>query len=153
MATMSTASSNGELIASYDRSVKIMSISSPLAREWAYSINFDTYVSIDLDAQGWITNIDLLTKPRLTDQLTIPDSATPGAVQWVIPPAAECFVATPIMVETNRTRRIIRITFGPILDGSAQTQAIKTSEPVYLQIQQAQLRAILVDFDQQGLWD
>ncbi len=153
VAKISTANSYGELFASYDRSVKIMSISNPLARAWASSINFDNYVIIDLDAQGWIINIDLLAKPRLNDQLTIPDSATPGAVQWVIPPAAERFVATPILFETNRNRRIVRITFGPILDVSAQTQAIKTSEQVYLQLQHAQLKAILVDFGQKGLWD
>ncbi|WP_110514432.1 hypothetical protein [Herpetosiphon llansteffanensis] len=153
VAKMSTTSSYGELHASYDRSVKIMSISNPLAREWAYSINFDNYVIIDLDAQGWIMNIDLLVKPRLNDQLAIPNLAQHGGVQFHVPLATERFVATPIAFETNQTRRIVRVTFGPMLDLTQQTQSIKTSEQVYLQIQHVQLRAILVDFGQKGLWD
>ncbi|KPL90131.1 hypothetical protein [Herpetosiphon geysericola] len=44
VAKIDKAHSHSELLASYDRSVKIMSISNPLAREWASSINFDNYV-------------------------------------------------------------------------------------------------------------
>ncbi|XSG77376.1 hypothetical protein ACP8Y2_10245 [Herpetosiphon llansteffanensis] len=153
VAKIGKANSNSELLANYDRAVKIMSISNPLARKWASSINFDNYVIIDLDAQGWIMNIDLLAKPRLNDQLAIPNLAQHGGVQFHVPPATERFITTPIAFETNQTRRIVRVTFGPMLDLTQQTQSIKTSEQVYLQIQHAQLRAILVDFGQKGLWD
>lgn len=146
------ANSTGELLAAYDRSSKIISVYNSLPRQWAYTINVDHQLTIDLDAQGWVANIDLFAKPRLNHTIVVPYNAKRGAIQCAIPQSDERFIPNPITVETDQARRLMRISLDPTSD-PAQGQWIKTSEQVYLQIHTDFLNTIVIDFGTKGLWD
>lgn len=149
---MQPANSTGELLAAYDRSSKIISIYNSLPRPWAYRINVDHQLTIDLDAQGWVATIDLFAKPRLNHAIVVPYNARRGSIQFAIPQSGERFFPNPITVETDQARRLIRITLDPT-NSPEQRQWLKTSEQVYLQINADLLHTIVIDFGTKGLWD
>ncbi|MCA0353733.1 MAG: hypothetical protein LCH85_17200 [Chloroflexi bacterium] len=147
-----SANSNSKLLAAYDRSSKIISIYNSLPLQWAYTINIDNQLTIDLDAEGWVANIDVFAKPRLNHAIIVPHKAKRGSVQFAIPASGERFIPNPIVVETDQARRLIRISLDPTNDPE-QGQWLKTSEQVYLQINADLLRTIVIDFGTKGLWD
>jgi hypothetical protein len=136
---------NSSLYPHYDEEVDLIIVESRVHREWAYGINIDSLLILDIDVDRTLAHFELII-PRQRWKVA-PDLHKPRALHEVsIRFAKESiqhkYFELPVVVKTDRKRSCVYILFG-----SEQQAAswVALSDPCLALVDQNHLLAFFVD--------